>query len=301
MKTTFVEIHERGRRKLKKALGDQFVVGRGAKAEVPLPFSKELDPHHLLCVPGEAGVWVSVAEGARAPALPTGQPFKRGTVPWGSTIRLGALELTFHSRRPPSAGAGKLARVAAAFTAIAAACVVWQLLARAEAGPSEAGEPPPDLFLDPGPCQLDPVMALGAAREAAEAGHAKAERYAYRVGDGIAAAGYYLVAERCFDQAQEREESARMRREREALKKRIENDYKVSHVRLEKTLRAGEHEEALKHVRALLGFTEGAPGAYRDWLIEVHRALEDQIAAKAAKKGQRFPWLKQDQGPFGQH
>jgi hypothetical protein len=37
-------------------------------------------------------------------------------------------------------------------------------------------------------------MALGAARENAEAGNAKAERYAYRVADGIVAVAFYVMS-----------------------------------------------------------------------------------------------------------
>ena len=61
---------------------------------------------------------------------------------------------------------------------------------------------------------------------------------------------------------------------RDALRKRIEADYRVHRVRVEHALEDGDDRGALREVKVLKRMTTGRKGAYIDWLDIVERHLE---------------------------
>jgi hypothetical protein len=173
-----------------------------------------------------------------------------------------------------------------AIAAIVGIAVFGWLLLGDDGGelPETAATPPP-LFGEAPPCGAEGPGALHAAREAAEAAAAKSERYVFSAQDGVTAVTLYARAEACFGRSGAPADARRMATEREAMTRRIDEDYKTHRLRLERSLHNARFPEALVEAHAIRALTGHLEGPYVDWLTLLERRLQmlvDKANLKAA-------------------
>lgn len=256
--------------------GEQVTVGRSPTAGIPLVNASDLEAEHLLVAPRPEGCWISVAEGA-SPATARGEIVRAQVVPWGTELRLGSVQLRVTDKPTPTRSAGGQVSwpvLIAAFVGIPLAG--WMLLSEPEGElPTEAGAPPPALFDPVGECSESGPGALHVAREAAEGGSHKSERYPFAAQDGVQAVELYAIAQACYQAAGRSSDARRIRRERETLVQHIEEDYRTHRLRLERALRFQRWEDALREARALGALTVHRQGdPYVTWLMLLERRLQ---------------------------
>jgi hypothetical protein len=139
----------------------------------------------------------------------------------------------------------------------------------------EENAPPPELFGEEAECPESGDAALHRARETAEAGSHKSERYPFDAQDGVVAVQHWTVATACYAAARQRADAARIRAERDAMAQRIEEDYRTHRLRLERALKFQRWDDALREARALRALTEHRHGdPYVTWLDLLERRLQ---------------------------
>src|SRR5688500_18100205 len=216
--------------------GEKITVGRSPAASITLASASELEPEHVLLAPRPDGCWVALARGARVTATHKGSSFEQGMIPWGGDVQIGPYKLILTEGPPQAAGAQRTSPVAY----VALVCIplaAWMLLSEeGEDLPDRPSAPPPALFSDPQPCAFTGMPAAHRARESAEAANAKAERYPFESQDGVEAVALYGVASSCYAAAGQDADAQRMRRERELVVRRLDEDYQTHRLRLERAL-----------------------------------------------------------------
>ncbi|MEM9190059.1 MAG: FHA domain-containing protein [Myxococcota bacterium] len=274
----FVEvIRPDGSRARHRIDGEQATLGRSPTAGVPLVNADDLLPEHLLLAPRAEGCWVAVADGAQPVALVGGHPVSGQVVPWGTEIELGKSRIRI-TDKPPKLSAREDKRVTSpvmlvAFIAIP--FVGWMLLSDSEAElPSGPGSDPPELYTltDECPENGDPETQ---AIDAAEAASARSDRYPFDAQDGVQAVNLYSIAAACYARAGRNGDANRLRRERDRLTRRIDEDYRTGRLRLERALEYQRYDEAIAEAQALLALLRHLPDhEYTVWLTLLERNLQ---------------------------
>lgn len=151
-------------------------------------------------------------------------------------------------------------------TLVIAACGRDQPTSGTLAAPSV---PTPRLAIEVSSCPDRLPSAVRAHRSTRRA-QMRIERYPYDPGDGVRGALLLLEASRCFDEAGHQAESARAASSARRLVERLQSDYAVAHVTLERALLEQNWDEALRQSRRLLAFSEHTRAdAYTRWVESV--------------------------------
>jgi hypothetical protein len=266
--------------------GERLTLGRSPEASIALDDAPELEPLHLLLSPREDGCWVSTARDARTVTRRGGQLFENGLVPWGAELDTGAF--TFRIARAEVRGAerGKLLAPLRKI-ALLVACL-WMastVFGGAPSGPPRTSAEPPSLFADHVGVECPRTGAAtergGAALQMAQA---KAERYPFSPHDGVEAVELYELARACLFATGAVEAADAVAREGHELRQRIEEDYRVHRLRLERALDQRRYRAALREARVVASLLGGQQGEYVDWLHRLDRALEVRIEKEDKKK-----------------
>jgi hypothetical protein len=151
-----------------------------------------------------------------------------------------------------------------------------------ERGDEPIGAPPSEvtsLFDEqPAACPTAaPDQANASATTLRAIGELQREQHPFAVADGISAVRSFDTAAACFHRAGKEREARDVAAARDALRKRIEGDYRVHRVRVEHALEENDHKAALREVKVLRKLTAGRKGAYIDWLDMVERRLEAAV------------------------
>jgi hypothetical protein len=255
---------------------EHIIVGRQPREGIALPHAGELELEHLRLTPRPGGCWVGVAGGVRTPLLVGGEPFAGGLVPWGSSLQLGSLWLRLTDELPEGARGRRVGGVGLLAALAMVGAAAWLIVPPGAGQGTELGAvPPPALF--PAALPACPEAEAGAAaaraREVAEAALAKAERYPFASQDGVRAVELYGVAAGCFTAGGKRSEAERVARERTALARRLEEDYRTHRLKLERAIEYGRTREALVESRELLALVAHLDHPYTHWLRAVERRL----------------------------
>ncbi len=266
--------------------GDQATVGRSPTATVSLPDARELEPEHLLVAPRTDGVWVSPVQGARTPVLRDGVPLQPGKVPWGAWLEIGTLKLRVTHTRPgrqDEQEAGGMSPVVKVVLLLgAAAMLVTMVLGPGNQSlPTRARREPPDLF-DATPARCDAKGSEPGRRgeELAEAASLHDERYPFDPQDGFQALRLYLQAADCFRAAGRTQDQAEAKAKAEALRRRIEEDFREARFRLDRALTEKRYADALREAHRLASFVAHRPGPYQDWVQVLERRLAMRVQQK---------------------
>ena len=276
-------IREDGTLERTRIEGEQITVGRSPTAGVPLPDARDLEPEHLLIAPRGEGCWVAIAQGSKVGAKVGGQPFQHGMVAWGSEIEVGGLRFRVTDKPPqdqnkPKTQASPVIIIAGILGVVV---VLWALQGEEVVGlETEAPEPYP-LFADLTACPVSGVQAMTRATQSSEAALAKSERYPFDPADGRDSVVLYDTAYVCFQAQGATAPAQEMLRERDYMRRRIQEDYDTHRLRMGRALELERFDDALLEDRALLALVRerGGDHPYVQWLVRMERQLQLLTAA----------------------
>jgi hypothetical protein len=214
-----------------------------------------------------------------------GQRFENGIVAWGTEIDTGSIVVRLAEKAPDK----KRSSGSLLFVAAAALAVIFVVMAQSrDRGKKFLGrvEPPP-LFSAAASCPESGAASLSRARGAQSSALAKAERYAYEARDGIEAVDLLALAEQCFTTGGRPEQAKFAREERASLQQKIDEDYQLRRLLLDRSLDEGNLTVILRECEALMAMVEHRPGPFQEWLFQVHRWTEG--AVEQAKKDAKDP------------
>jgi hypothetical protein len=255
--------------------GERTTVGSSEQASICVPDAPELEPLHILVVPREQGVWLSSARNARTPALLDGKPFESGQLGLGAEIDVGSI--TF--RVTTADGGGGKGRLRAVVLAITVVAVILPLAAGHRSGaPPRPSAPAPRLFSEQAAeCPASGESAERRGLRAAERARSKKLRYPFDAREGLSAVELYRVAAACLAGTPE---GAAVAGEEQRLRQRIEDDYQIDRLHLERALSEGDWAGALEATRQLDSLLANRAGEYRDWLARVARFVDLRLSEK---------------------
>ncbi|HEU5058943.1 MAG TPA: FHA domain-containing protein [Kofleriaceae bacterium] len=284
----YVEIiHPNGAKERHSLARERVVLGRQPREGIPIPYAMELEFEHLLLVPRKDGCWLSIAEGARTPALVNGQRLDNGLVAWGSEVNLGPLWFKVvdapggamrTSAGVPVPGAAPPNKVSLSTVLLSAALLAfagWLFLTPADDGlPGMTSVAPPPLFGAPATCpDKDGAAAGPRAQEAADAALAKSQRYPFAAQDGVGAVELYRVAAACFAVVGKDSDADRARQSGAVLEERIQEDYRTHRLKLERAIEYRRTRQALIETQKLLDLVRHLDHPYTTWLRNMERHL----------------------------
>jgi hypothetical protein len=254
---------------------DRTTVGSSPEASICVSDAPELEPLHILLVPREQGVWLSSARNARTPALLDGKPFESGQLSLGSEIDVGSI--TFRVVAATS-GSGKN-HVRTLIVLITLLVIAVPLLKVRQGGTlPQSNAPAPELFPEAEmECDVQGEAAEKRGMRAAERARSKTLRYPFDAREGLAAVELYRAAAPCLE---ETGAAAQVAAEEKRLRQRIEDDYQVQRLHLERALGESDWAGAMVATRQLLALLADRPGEYRDWLASLYRFLDIHLTTK---------------------
>lgn len=258
---------------------ERTTVGSSPQASVCVADAPELEPLHILLVPREKGVWLSSARNARTPALFDGKPFESGQLALGSEIDVGSI--TFRVVAATS-GSGKN-HVRTLIVLITLLVIAVPLLKARQGGAMpQSNAPAPELFPEAEvECDVQGEAAEKRGTRAAERARSKTLRYPFDAREGLAAVELYRAAAPCLDGTA----AAQVAAEEKRLRQRIEDDYQIQRLHLERALGESDWAGAMVATRQLLALLADRPGEYRDWLASLHRFLDIHLTKKDDRTG----------------
>jgi hypothetical protein len=271
---------------------DPVILGSGPTARISIPEAPELEQEHLLLSAQPEGCWLSVVAGARTPVMVGGMPFDKGIVPWGTTFTTGSLKLRVAGgASAPAPAPGRDMQIdkpkkkqesspVMLLILLAALPVIWWLFM---SGPVEekvavTSAKPPALFGELPGCPADALPQT--AEESRVAADAKNERHVFEPRDGVEAVSLYSISEKCFERAGDSRKAQSVKKERERLMRRLEEEYKTRVLGLERHLKNGSARDALRESRALLSLLGERSDRYSTWL----RSLEKRLSMKLSNR-----------------
>lgn len=283
----YVEIiHPNGAKERHSLARERVVLGRQPREGIPIPYAMELEYEHLLLVPRKDGCWLSIAEGARTPALVNGQRLDNGLVAWGSEVNLGPLWFKVvdapgarASGGMPVPGAAPPNKMSLSTVLLSAALLAfagWLFLTPDDDGlPGMTSVAPPPLFAAPPTCpEKEPATAGSRAHEAAEAALAKSQRYPFAAQDGVGAVELYALAAACYTVAGSDGDADLVRQAGASLEERIQEDYRTHRLKLERAIQYKRTRQALIETQKLLDLVKHLNHPYTTWLRNMERHLQ---------------------------
>lgn len=276
--TIYLEIvRADGRTHRQNLQGERTTVGGSQEASIWVQDAPELEPLHLLLVPREQGVWLSSVRNARTPALLDGKPFESGQLALGSEIDVGSITFRLVAA---NARSNRTRNLVILVTGLAIA-VPLLMTGRSSSMP-RMNAPAPALFADDGDdCPVEGDAAEKRGMKAAERARAKTLRYPFDPREGLAAVELYQAAAACLEGSAE---AAAIAAEQARVRQRIEDDYQLHRLHLERAVTESDWKAALDATHQLLNMLADRPGEYRDWLVRLARFLEMQISAQEERE-----------------
>jgi hypothetical protein len=263
---------------------ERTTVGSSDQASVVVADAPELEPLHILLVPRDRGVWLSAARNARTPVLLDGKPFESGELGLGTEVDIGSI--TVRIATADDDGKAKRARNIVLLV-VAAVVAVPFLGVRNGDMPPPASEPAPPLFAPvPSDCPAEGDAAELRGAQAVERAMSKTLRYPFDPREGLSAVELYRSALPCLAGSDLAEEAIR---DEKQLRQRIEDDYQLMRLNLERALGEEDWKQAAAASSQLLALLADRPGAYRDWLLGVQRFLELRLSEQKEKSEKDGP------------
>jgi hypothetical protein len=149
------------------------------------------------------------------------------------------------------------------------------------ARPSEA----PALFAATAECPERGPAAKRRAHESLTTAELKYQRYPFAPRDGVIAVDLASVAEACFGASRDAPGVAEAARKRASMMQRIDDDYRLRRLRLDRAIGAGLLREMYVEAEVLKNLLEPRKGPFREWLIQLQRYCAVQMEkAQQAKK-----------------
>lgn len=280
--------HPDGRQETLLIDAERALIGNAAHCEVRLP--PEIAAHeHIEVFASGGGVHFATRALAVAGRLPMldGAPLVEGRWPKASVLSLGGVQI---SVEPVDIGAPKARPpylwILAFIPFVALAAVAFAIAHPPKREEAAIPDAPPLLpARGSTPCPSVPLdQRHGLAAEKLRIALAKRERSPFSPRDGLEAVLFFETAAACFEGAGESGESADVRRSADALREKLEEDYRVRRVRLEHAYRIHDAPAAKRELSVLVPMTAHQRGPYVEWLTAFDRAATAEIAASSTTR-----------------
>ena len=263
---------------------ERTTVGSSSQASVCVTDAPELEPLHILVVPRERGIWLSSARNARTPVLLEGKPFESGELGLGTEVDIGSITL----RVVADTDNGRTKQARNIILLVVAAVIAVPLLG-GDGGrlPPRSKDPAPPLFAaQPADCPSEGDAAERRGLQMAERARSKTLRYPFDAREGLSAVELFRSALPCLAAS---EVADTIVREEKQVRQRIEDDYQLLRLHLERSLAESDWKLAANASNHLLALLADRPGAYRDWLLDVQRFVELRISEQKEKSAKDGP------------
>jgi hypothetical protein len=140
---------------------------------------------------------------------------------------------------------------------------------------------PPGLWRPaPDRCKAPPEQARAYAIEQRLFAEGKRERRPFHIQDGVNSVPMFEMASVCFKQSGDYNASNVAAQAAQALRVKVNEDYRAHQMRLEHALVVDDEATAEREVRVLKSFTEGQQGPYVTWLSNLGRQLQVRLGAR---------------------
>lgn len=197
----------------------------------------------------------------------------------GSCLRLGNIQLYVElvslgmaKAKPP------VWALLVAIPAVAIAVTVVALTRQANAGLAPIPEAPAILAAKSAKCpDLANEQRVAFATEKHRVAVAKRERSPFAPQEGFDAINLFEQAAVCYRAAGQAEEAASDDASADALRVKIDEDYRLRRVRLEHAYRTHQIGPAKRELSVLIPMTAHKPGPYTEWLSALDRAANREI------------------------
>lgn len=267
-----------GRIQRQQLRDERTTVGSSKEASIWVQDAPELEPLHILVVPREKGVWFSSVRNARTPTLLDGKPFESGQLHLGAEVDVGSI--TF---RIIAAQEKKNTLLRNAIIGVTAVAIAVPLLTDKRTGAMpQSSAPAPELFSDePAECPAEGETAVKRGVRAADRARSKTLRYPFEAREGLNAVELYRLAAPCLAGS---DQAAPVAAEERKLRQRIEDDYQVYRLHLERGLSEKDWRSSMTATQQLLALLADRPGEYREWLTRLQRYLDLHLTEQAEKE-----------------
>lgn len=279
--------HPDGRAEVLTVDSDRVLIGSGAHCEIRIPAEQAAVEHvEVTMTPGGA-----YAQARALDRLPTinGVEFMQTPVLDGAVVGVGAVQITIsvvEIQDNPDVikkKAEKTSPMTYVLAIVAVPLALYVIFTDDDAQVSKKmPKDVPALWSEPvKTCQVaaaDQAAALASEKWVLAEG--KAERRPFRVQDGVLAVPLYEQAAACFKVAGDGDRAKDANEAADSLRRKVGEDYRAHQVRLEHALAVNDLQTALKEVKVLRAFTEGASGDYVVWLGNLDRQLALKLGEK---------------------
>ena len=259
---------------------EEVLVGTAADAHLTLKRATELGDYALLLVPRSNGCWISAARDARVRPLVGGREVDNDLIPYGATMDLGSVTLKIGMASSPKR---RQRRIWFGACVAVAAAGLWLMRTKPE-GLAAADVAAPNILPGSDAKCPDPLHSAELAVEAIEAADSRALRYAYDPAQGVLAVKDFGIAEACAKLANLPEATAAAKDNRQSMAARLQADYKVAGLALERARRARDLRRIVDAARVLMPYVAHHPGEYRDWLMALERRAVAKLEVPAKRK-----------------
>jgi hypothetical protein len=256
-------------------------VGSGAHCEIRLP-PEQAAPEQLRVEARSGGVFAEVRS-LTPPTLLNGLPFTQGRLLPESRLQIGDFQISVVTASSGSERRAKPERQASrskfvyALGAIGFPLGIWVLLTtEPQTEAAVAPVAPPALFVDePSTCsESTPSTASSLAVADLERADSSRERAPFDAERGVNAVALYQRAAACFRTAEQPADAKRAGLASDALKRKLNQEFRLHQVRLEWAQATHHYAEARTEVRLLLSFVGHRGAEYVAFLSALDRQFE---------------------------
>jgi hypothetical protein len=258
------------------------LVGSGAHCEIRLP-AEEAAVEHLLVEASAAGVFAQ-ARCLNPPVLLSGVPFTQGRILPDSVLEIGGTHLSARVAEADvertATGNKKRARMSPVHVIglIGFPLGILALATGPDAAHGDDGVPePPALFAADAKVTCPQNRAAEASALALDEralAEAQSERAPFFAEDGVSAVAHYARAAACFKVGGDGAAAQLARESAAALERKLNQEFHVHQVRLERALATEEYDRARTEIHMLLSFVAAQPGEYANWLTTLDRRIQ---------------------------
>ncbi|MET0389020.1 MAG: hypothetical protein ABW321_23805 [Polyangiales bacterium] len=280
-----IELHRGTKTHALEVQSDRVLIGSGAHCDVRLAPDEAAIEQLIVYLVGDDEVYAQTRT-LEPPCFVNGAPFLEGRLGPTSMLELGAVGLSVQrvlrqdgetpkTQRSKSSTSPLIQALGLLGVGVGFYVVLGGGPAANGGGLPAAVSPPPMAATSSEPCpQPSAIAARALADQLALEAESKRERSPFYPGDGLAAVGLFERAASCYASAREPEAAHAAHAAALALREHVGSALHVGHVRLERFLAEGKHDEARHQAQLLADLVTDKAGPYARWLSAVKREGE---------------------------
>lgn len=260
---------------------ERMLLGSGAHCEIRLP--REQSPTEALLIEAKSAGIFAEARAFDPPPTVNGTPFTRGRLLPDAIIKIGNVDISVRVVEGTTHAAKQSKQKSSNYVTYVAALLMMAgggfLLLGSETDTlaSLKAPPAPPLWAhqtDEKCPHADAVPAAAFATEQRVLAEGKRERAPFHLEDGVAAVKYLERAAACYKAAGDVGREQEARSTSDSLRTRMNDEFHVHQVRLERALASAEYDGARTEVRLLLALLRGRKEEYVSYLSSLDRVID---------------------------